>query len=123
MTRVGYKAKARRVVERLLNISPSLGFAVDHIDRNITNNDAKNLRVVTTSANNLNHGRRSISVDKKRGDFLAMFCGACLGRRKSYIEAVDLYDKAHIHRFIFELSKTRHFNQHLTDGEYYFYHG
>lgn len=95
-------------------------FDVDHIDRNVYNNKEKNLRVVTRSANLLNHGRRNIVIN---GPSFMVYVGRgnYVGRRKTYEEAAKLYDKTHLEVFRKELLTTRNQNLHLTDEEYFYY--
>ena len=50
-SRRGWHLRARKV----LDIYPTGGLEIDHIDRDITNNNKDNLRVVTIRANRLNN--------------------------------------------------------------------
>ena len=68
---------------------------IDHIDRNKTNNNISNLRVVTSSENCLNRdyvdNAKGYYYDKSRGKYKVQFRSKYIGRYHTEQEAQDVY--------------------------------
>jgi hypothetical protein len=79
------------------------GLVVDHIDRNPSNNKLGNLRLVSSSVNNINKLSKGVSYDKARDKWKAQltFKGKqVLNKRfNSYEEAVNAYAMAKLNLF------------------------
>lgn len=91
---------AHRLVILLHGLVIPKGMEVDHIDRIRSNNLISNLRVVNSSANNLNKGRqrRNITgvtgINIEQGVFVSTYKSKYLGRSKDFFEAVCLRKSA-----------------------------
>ncbi len=79
------------------------GFVVDHIDRNPSNNKLDNLRLVSSSVNNINKCSKGVSYDKARDKWKAqlVFEGKQVLNKRfdSYEEATEAYAKAKLNLF------------------------
>jgi len=95
--------KEHRIIWVMNNGPISDGLVVDHIDRNPSNNKLGNLRLVSSSVNNINKLSKGVSYDKARNKWKAQltFEGKqVLNKRfNSYEEAVNAYATAKLNLF------------------------
>lgn len=101
------------------------GLVIDHIDRNPSNDDLTNLRVVNRTVNQLNNNNFNVYFQRQRGWFYSQvkFCG-----RKYTKCGFSSFDDAFAHAMLVKvdllieaLKPTRHLNEHLTDRQYFRY--
>jgi hypothetical protein len=95
--------KEHRIIWVMNNGPIPDGFVVDHIDRNPSNNKLDNLRLVSSSVNNINKCSKGVSYDKARDKWKAqlVFEGKQVLNKRfdSYEEATEAYAKAKLNLF------------------------
>jgi hypothetical protein len=108
-------------LRRLINLP--LGLVIDHIDRNPSNDDLTNLRIVNRTVNQLNNSKFNVYFQRSRGWFYSQvkFCGFKYTKCgfNTFEEAFAHSVVVQIDLLIEALKPTRHLNEHLTDEQYY----